>query len=213
MCRKVCLLMVGFIVMTSGFGGAAQAADTLFWEDFYPSSFDPRWSVIETGDQSMRWFLVDSTFGTDNEGGGNNQTVIAFTQIDTTGYRDIFVRGRYRASNIATPFEPQDFFRIQGYDSLPPSLGGVAVIENTTEGQWGGSNQPPKTFIPLEAYFGEYSWDNPDFWVAMEFNTSDSTERLFVEDFIVTGVPIPEPSTFALVAVIGLCAMCRRQAA
>ena len=200
---------LAFILAVVGAIGAAPARGDLIMSDDlaygdYPA-FLQVWTVTETGDQGMAWWLTDSAIHAANEieGGANDQSVIFGLPVDTTGFRSIHVAVTWWANNL-DDFEATDFIRLQGYAS-DFSSEATRTIEATTEGLWVPGVNPPTTPTVLEADFGLYSADNPALWVGVELNTSLTREILTVDHITVTGTPIPEPATISLLAIGTAC--------
>ena len=156
----------------------------------------------------MAWLVSQDVIvvGNSESAGGNDQTVILGRQVDTAGYNNIHVSLGYSA-NDEDDFEKTDFIRIQGYES--GFLSSPLHVEATTEGVWVPGVNPPTTLTFLEADFGTYSWDNSNFWVAIEVNTSLDREHLYIDSITVTG--IPEPAALTLLALGGLAMLRRRR--
>ena len=181
------------------------SGDILFYDTFSSdvSEFMENWTIIETGDEQMTWYLGSSRLSAHNEieGGGNNQSIIFGTPISTAGYESIYVSIIYSANN-EDDFESGDFIRIVGYDKSPLE-GGLPTIENTTEGLWSPGSKPPTSDTVFDAYYDSYS-NNNSFWVAIEINTSLPREIISVNSISVSGELIPEPATLSLLALGGL---------
>ena len=206
--RRLIVFMSLVLAQMPGWWHQAPALGaTLFHEDFNTSvqNFLDRWLIVETGDQQMTWELTGSSLRVRNESssGSNDQSIIFAQPIDTTGYENVYVDATYWA-NDEDDFEGGDFIRLQGYDGTSPADGGVPIVELSSEGQWSPQNNPPTTPTTLAAFFGSYSVDNVDLWIAVELNTSLDRESLYVGSLTVSAELIPEPITCSLFAAGGI---------
>ncbi len=207
---KVFAMILSVVCATAA---VAAGADVILLDNLsYASSttFLETWTVVETGDEGMAWTVTGSAIeaANDVEGGGNNQSVIFGLPVDTTGYESIHVDVLWWA-NAEDDFEVSDFIRVQGYASGFPSEA-ARTIEATTEGLWVPGVNPPTTPTILGADFGPYSSDNGALWIAVEINTSLPREVLTVDQIVVTGTRIPEPSTLLLGALAAVGLLVRR---
>lgn len=174
---------------------------TVFYDNLNDySNFQNAWTIIETGDFDMEWFkcIRGRVCVRNDGGGGNDQSVIFAHHVDTTGYQDIVFEMSY-ASYTHADYEESDFIRVLGYSKDGP-LTASPIIEWTTENTW-YSNSIHTELKVIQIDFGEYSYNNPDFWFAFEFNTSEPTECLNINYAWVRGESIPEPASLSMVSI------------